>query len=84
MRFGRPAHMAPGNSTVQCVSAGSWRSALGAVQSVLADFPDHRPLLTGGGADALIELGLAAETNPDLVFEGLRLWLSQKLDDEAH
>ena len=54
------------------------------MQSVLADFPDHRPLLTGGGADALIELGLAAETNPDLVFEGLRLWLSQKLDDEAH
>jgi type III pantothenate kinase len=76
--------LAPGNSTAHCVSAGAWRSALGAVQSVLADFPDHRPLLTGGGADALIELGLAAETNPDLVFEGLRLWLSQKLDDEAH
>ena len=79
-----PPTLAPGNSTAQCVSAGAWRSALGAVQSVLADFPDHRPLLTGGGTDALIELGLAAETNPDLVFEGLRLWLSQKLDDEAH
>jgi type III pantothenate kinase len=76
--------LAPGNNTAQCVSAGAWRSALGAVQSVLADFPDHRPLLTGGGAGALIELGLAAEITPDLVFEGLRLWLSQKLDDEAH
>ena len=78
-----PPTLAPGNSTVQCVSAGSWRAALGAVQSVLADSPDHRPLLTGGGADALIELGLAAETCPDLVFEGLRLWLSRKLDGEA-
>ena len=79
-----PPTLAPGNGTAHCVSAGAWRSALGAVQSVLADFPDHRPLLTGGGADALIELGLVADTNPDLVFEGLRLWLSQKLDDEAH
>ena len=35
------------------------------------------------GRDALIELGLAAETCPDLVFEGLRLWLSRKLDGEA-
>ena len=79
-----PPTLAPGNSTGQCVSAGAWRSALGAVQSVLTDFPDHRPLLTGGGADALIKLGLTGETNPDLVFEGLRLWLSQKLDDKAH
>ena len=81
--FPHPPTLAPGNSTVQCVSAGSWRAALGAVQSVLADFPDHRPLLTGGGASALFELGLAAETCPDLVFEGLRLWLSRKLDGEA-
>ena len=76
--------LAPGNNTAHCVSAGAWRSALGAVQSVLADFPDHRPLLAGGGASALVELGLVAETSPDLGFEGLRLWLSQKLDDEAH
>ena len=74
----------PGNNTAHCVSVGAWRSALGAVQSVLSDFPDHRPLLAGGGASALVELGLVAETSPDLVFEGLRLWLSQKLDDEAH
>lgn len=78
-----PPRLTPGKGTEDCVSAGVWRGALGAVQSVLADYPDHRPLLTGGGADALIDLGLVAERSPNLVFEGLRLWLSQKLDDKA-
>ena len=73
----------PGNHTQACVTAGSWRAVMGAVQSIMAEYPKHRALLTGGAADALQDLGLAATHSPDLVMEGLRLWLSQTLDDQS-
>ena len=74
---------APGDDTVACVSAGGWRAVMGALQSVLSDYPEHRALLTGGSALTLLDLGLTATYIPDLVMEGLRLWLSQTLDDEG-
>ena len=40
----------PGNNTQACVTAGSWRAVLGAVESTIAAYPEHRPLLTGGSA----------------------------------
>lgn len=73
----------PGNNTEACVTAGSWRAVMGAVQSIMADYPQHRALLTGGAAAALRDLGLMATHSPDLVMEGLRLWLSQALDDQS-
>ena len=72
-----------GVNTEACVTAGSWRAVVGAVQSIMAEYPEHRALLTGGGAVTLQKLGLAATYSPDLVMEGLRLWLSQTLDDES-
>ena len=73
----------PGVNTEACVTAGSWRAVLGAVQSITAECPKHLALLTGGGATTLQDLGLAATYSPDLVMEGLRLWLSQTLDDQS-
>ena len=73
----------PGNTTKACVTAGSWRAVVGAVESTMAAYPGHRPLLTGGSAGTLREFGLVATHNPDLVMEGLRLWLSQALDDQS-
>jgi len=73
----------PGNNTQACVTAGSWRAVMGAVESIMAAYPEHRPLLTGGAASTLRDLGLVATVSPDLVMEGLRLWLSQTLDDQS-
>ena len=73
----------PGTNTQACVTAGSWRAVVGAVESTMAEYPGHRPLLTGGSAGTLREFGLVATHNPDLVMEGLRLWLSQALDDQS-
>lgn len=73
----------PGNNTQACVTAGSWRAVMGAVESTMAEYPGHRPLLTGGSASMLLDLGLVATHNPDLVMEGLRLWFSQALDDQS-
>ena len=73
----------PGHNTEACVTAGSWRAVVCAVQSIVAEYPQHHALLTGGAADALQELGLVAIHSPDLVMEGLRLWLSQTLDDQS-
>ena len=73
----------PGNNTQACVTAGSWRAVMGAVESTMAACPGHRPLLTGGSASTLRDFGLVATYNPDLVMEGLRLWLSQTLDDRS-
>lgn len=72
-----------GRSTTDCVNAGVWRAALAGVQSVLAEYPIYRALLTGGGAPGLLSLGLAADHRPELVLEGLRVWLSKALDDSA-
>jgi hypothetical protein len=38
-------------------------------------------MVTGGLAATMLDLGLKATHYPDLVMEGLRLWLRQKLDD---
>ena len=73
----------PGNDTQACVTAGSWRAVMGALESTMAACPGHRPLLTGGSASTLRNFGLPATYNPDLVMEGLRLWLSQTLDDRS-
>ena len=75
--------LSPGSNTQTCVNAGGWRAVIGAVQSVLADYPEHRALLTGGLAPVLLEMGLSATHHPHLVMEGLRLWLLQKLDDQG-
>ena len=75
--------LAPGSDTQTCVSAGGWRAVIGAVQSVLADYPEHRALLTGGLAPVLLEMGLSATHHPHLVMEGLRLWLLEMLDDQG-
>ena len=73
----------PGNNTQACVTGGSWRAVVGAVESTMAAYPEHRPLLTGGSASTLQGFGLTATVSPDLVMEGLRLWLSQALDDQS-
>lgn len=75
--------LSPGSDTQTCVNAGGWRAVIGAVQSVLADYPEHRALLTGGLAPVLLEMGLSATHHPHLVMEGLRLWLLQTLDDQG-
>jgi len=72
--------LTPGNSTEACVGAGVWRAAIGALTSCLASYPEYRPVLTGGGAAAAIALGIEGQHRPDLVLEGLRLWLAQQLD----
>ena len=72
-----------GRSTTDCVNAGVWRAAFAGVQSVLAEYPTYRALLTGGAAPGLLSLGVAADHRPDLVLEGLRVWLSKALDDSA-
>jgi len=73
----------PGTSTQACVSAGVWRAAVGAIQMLLADFTDHRAVITGGRASLLMSLGVVADSRPDLVLEGLRLSLIQRLDDRS-
>ena len=73
----------PGSNTQACVTAGSWRAVMGAVEVTMAAYPAHRPLLTGGSAGTLRDFGLGATVTADLVMEGLRLWLSQALDDQS-
>ena len=75
--------IAPGSNPQACVTAGSWRAVLGAVESTMAAYPEHRPLLTGGSASTLRGFGLTATVSPDLVLEGLRLWLSRTLDEQS-
>ena len=73
----------PGSNTQSCVTAGTWRAVMGAVELTMAAHPAHRPLLTGGSASTLRDFGLVATVTPDLVIEGLRLWLCQALDDQS-
>ena len=61
----------PGQSTAQCVSSGIWLATYAAVQTVLSANPNHRVLVTGGGARALLDLGVDGEWRPLLVLEGL-------------
>jgi type III pantothenate kinase len=73
----------PGTSTQACVSAGVWRATVGAIRVLLSDFADHRAVITGGHASLLLSLGVVADARPDLVLEGLRLSLIQRLDDRS-
>ena len=83
VQFSRQPLTAPGANTEQCVNSGAWHAALGAVRAVVEQYPDHKVIVTGGDAKALIDLGLSAEHRPDLVVDGLRLWLAAKLDAQA-
>jgi len=73
--------VAPGEDTAACVSGGIWLAVKGLLGAALAAYPEHRFVLTGGGAAALLTLTPGIEHQPDLVMEGLRLWLLQQLDD---
>lgn len=73
VRFSDGAHqsLAPGQSTAQCVTSGVWLAAVGAVRLAMSNHPVHELVLAGGGADALMNLGLSGEFRPNLVLEGL-------------
>ena len=73
----------PGSDTAQCVNAGVWQAAQGAIQSVITQYPRHRLMLTGGTAPELMALGSEGEHRPHLVLDGLRVWLSSELDESA-
>ena len=70
----------PGTSTETSVNAGIWITLLGAVHLVLESHPSYFPILTGGHAKNLTTLGLKAEHQPDLLFEGLQIWVKERLD----
>jgi type III pantothenate kinase len=73
--------VAPGEDTAACVSGGIWLAVKGLLGAALGAYPEHRFVLTGGGAAGLLTLTPWIEHQPDLVMEGLRLWLLQQLDD---
>jgi type III pantothenate kinase len=73
--------VAPGEDTAACVSGGIWLAVKGLLGAALGAYPEHRFVLTGGGAAGLLTLTPWIEHQPDLVMEGLRLWLMQQLDD---
>lgn len=68
---GADRSLRPGHSTAQCVTSGVWLAGYSAVQAVLSYYPGYRVLITGGDAQALMQLGLAGEWCPHLVLEGL-------------
>ena len=71
----------PGRDTAACVNAGVWLAITGLLEASLAANPAHRVVVTGGGAADLLTLKPKIEHQPDLVAEGLRLWLALQLDD---
>ena len=73
----------PGRDTAQCVNAGVWQAAQGAIQSVITQYPRYRLMLTGGTALELMALVSDGEHRPHLVLYGLRVWLSSELDESA-
>ena len=73
--------VAAGGDTVACVNAGVWLAIKGLLDGALGAYPAHRFVLTGGGAASLSALAPGMEHQPDLVLEGLRLWLASQLDD---
>jgi len=73
--------LTPGEDTAGCVNAGVWMAVKGLLDAALAAYPQHRFVVTGGGAAGLLTLTPGIEHQPDLVVEGLRLWLVQQLDD---
>lgn len=73
----------PGGDTAACVNAGVWLATKGVLEASLAAYPAHRFVLTGGGAASVSALVPGMEHQPDLVMEGLRLWLATQLDDRC-
>jgi type III pantothenate kinase len=69
----QPASLEAGRSTSACVVSGTWTALVGAVTSLQARYPHHGSILTGGGGQALLALGVRAEWRPHLVLEGLEL-----------
>lgn len=65
----------PGRSTRDCVGEGAWLAAIGALREVTRRYPDHQLVVTGGDGQQLLRHGLNGEWRPDLVREGLALWL---------
>ena len=62
--------IAPGKNTLNCVAAGVLRQNLALVQSLLDEYPEHQPLITGGDGQLLAgRLGLSY--SPDLIFDGM-------------
>ena len=74
----------PGSNTAQCVNAGVWQAAQGAISSVITQYPQHRLMVTGGTGPELMALVGHGEHRPHLVLDGLRVWLSSELDELAH
>ncbi len=70
----------PGQSTAQCVTSGLWIAAFGAVSLVANRHPDHRIVLTGGGGEALLAVGVRGEWRPHLVLEGLAIRASVEFE----
>lgn len=68
---GADRSLRPGQSTAQCVTSGVWLAGHAAVQAVLSHYVDYRVLITGGDAQALMQLGIDGEWCPHLVLEGL-------------
>ena len=68
-----PASVFPGTKTSDCVAAGIWAAAFGAVKLVLARHAQHRVVVTGGDGQSLLDLGIDGKWRPNLVLEGIAL-----------
>ena len=62
--------LVPGRDTRQCVSAGARRQQLSFVKSIMDDYPEHSPFITGGDGDWLART-LGYPYWPELVLDGL-------------
>jgi type III pantothenate kinase len=69
------ATLRPGRSTQACVGEGAWLAAVGALREVMRRYPDHHVVVSGGDGQQLLQQGLNGEWRPDLVRDGLALWL---------
>jgi type III pantothenate kinase len=68
-----PASVFPGTKTSDCVAAGIWAAAFGAVKLVLAEHAQHSVVVTGGDGESLLTLGIDGDWRPNLVLEGIAL-----------
>ena len=75
--------ISPGSDTAECVNAGVWQAAHGAIQSIISRYSHYRLVVTGGTGPELMALGLQGTHRPNLVLDGLRAWLSSELDESV-
>lgn len=75
--------ISPGSDTAECVNAGVWQAAHGAIQSIISRYSHYRLVVTGGTGPELMALGLQGTHRPHLVLDGLRAWLSSELDESV-